>query len=108
MNRQDCANYFAARFRTNATWRIGLAAKFRSDGRNVAAAQKLLELKAGIEISDTMWDSLSPHFNEADARWCKAVSDTNGNVGFRQHPQDFSGWVENLLSHLAQNQQISK
>ena len=108
MNRQECANYFAARFRTNATWRIGLAAKFCTDSRNVLAATRLLELKAGIEISDAMWDRLSPHFSETDARWCKAVADSNSDVGFRQHPRDFSSWVDNLLSHLTGIEQVTK
>jgi hypothetical protein len=100
MNKQDCANYFAARFRTNAIWRIGLAAKFSTDSRNVLAATRLLELKAGIDISDEVWNRLAPHFNETDARWCKAVADCNSDVGFRQNPRDFASWVDNLLAHL--------
>ena len=87
--KEDCAHYLATRFRTNATWRIGKAVKFPSDGRNALAAQQLLELKSGIEITDAMWDRLSPHYDETDACWCAAVSATNGHVGFRQHPGGF-------------------
>jgi hypothetical protein len=102
MNRQDCANYFAVRFRTNANWRMGLASKFVTDSRNVRAATRLLELKTEIKISDAMWDRLSPHFCETDARWCQAVADTNADVGFRQHPRDFSSWVDTLLYRLTE------
>jgi hypothetical protein len=108
MNKQDCANYFSNRFRTNATWRIGLAAKFCADTRNVLAATRLLELKAGVEISDAMWDRLSPHFSETDARWCKAVADCNSDVGFKQNPRDFSSWVDNLLARLTLIERVTK
>ncbi len=108
MTKQDCANYFSARFRTNANWRIGLAAKFCTDSRNVLAATRLLELKAEIKISDAMWDRLSPHFCETDARWCKAVAESNGDVGFRQHPRDFSSWVDILLSRLTGIERVAK
>jgi hypothetical protein len=108
VNKQECADYFATHFRTNATWRIGLAAKFCADTRNVLAATRLLELKAEIEISDAMWDRLSPHFSETDARWCKAVAESNGDVGFRQHPRDFSSWVDTLLSRLTRIEQVNE
>ena len=106
--KEDCACYLATRFRTNASWRIGNAIKFPSDGRNALAAELLLELKSNIEISDAMWDRLSPHYNETDARWCAAVSKTNGDVGFRKHPRDFAGWAENLLSNLKPDEQVQK
>ena len=104
--KEDCARYFATHFRKNASWRIGNAIKFPSDGRNALAAEHLLELKSNIEISDAMWVKLSPHYNETDACWCAAVSETNGHVGFRQHPRDFAAWVDNLLSNLCANKQV--
>lgn len=107
-NKQDCAHYFATRFSTNSTWRIGQFIKFPSDARNELAVQQLLELKSEIAISDAMWDKLSPHYNETDARWCAAVSKANGDVGFRKHPRDFAGWVENLLSNLKPDEQVQK
>jgi hypothetical protein len=106
--KEDCARYFATHFRKNASWRIGNAIKFPSDGRNALAAEHLLELKSNIEISDAMWGRLSPHYNETDACWCAAVSETNGHVGFRQHPRDFAAWVDNLLSNLTAIKQVRK
>ena len=107
-NKQDSANYFANRFRTDAVWRIGLASKFCSDSRNVTAATRLLELKAEIDISDDMWNRLSPHFSNPDARWRKAVADNNGDVCFRQFPRNFSTWVDNLIARLSQIEQVAK
>jgi hypothetical protein len=50
--KEDCAHYFATRFRTNANWRRGQFGKFPCDTLNALAAQQLLELKSEIEISD--------------------------------------------------------
>ena len=102
-NKEDCAHYFADRFRTNSIWRRGQFVKLPCDTRNAPAAQQLPELKSGIEISDARWDTLSPYHNEVDARWLAAVSKINGDVGFRKHPRDFAAWVDNLLSNLTRN-----
>jgi hypothetical protein len=99
----DCVHYLANRFQSNSAWRSGQFAKFPNDTRNARAAQRLLELESGIEISDALWDKLSPYYNESDTRWLAAVSETNRDVGFRKHPRDFAAWVENLLSNLTRN-----
>jgi hypothetical protein len=105
-NKEDCAHYFATRFRANSVWRKGQFVKFPCDIRNALAAEQLLELKSGIAISDAMWETLSSYYNEADPHWLAAVSQTNGDVGFRKHPKDFAGWVDNLLSNLARTEQV--
>jgi hypothetical protein len=100
ITKEDCAHHFASRFQSNSAWRNGQFVKFPNDTRNALAAQRLIELESGIEISDMLWERLSPYYNEADTRWLSAVSETNRDVGFRKHPRDFAAWVENLLSNL--------
>lgn len=104
--KEDCAHYFATRFCIKATWRKGQYVKFPCDSRNALAAEQLLDLKSGIKISDAVWEQLSSYYNETDARRFDAVSQTNGDVGFRKHPKDFSDWVDNLLSNLARAEQV--
>jgi hypothetical protein len=68
----------------------------------------LLELESGIDISDALWDKLSPYYDESDTRWLTAVSETNRDVGFRKHPCDFAAWAEHLLLNLARTDRVQK
>jgi hypothetical protein len=102
-NKEDCVHYFAGRFRSNSAWRTSQSIKFPDDTRNTQAAQRLLELESDIELSDALWNKVSPYYDESDSRWLAAVSEANRDVGFRKHPRDFAAWIENLLSNLTRN-----
>jgi hypothetical protein len=102
-NKQACAKYLAQRFRGASDWRRCQSAKFRHDPRNMKAQQRLLELASEVNLTDKLWQHVIPHYNENDARWLAAVSDTNRDVGFRKHPRDFTDYLQNLLINLARS-----
>jgi hypothetical protein len=56
-----------------------------------------------IEIPDLIWTAIAPYYNECDSRWLAAVSDTNRDIGFKRHPRDFSGYLENLVENLTRH-----
>jgi hypothetical protein len=64
-----------------------LRARERIANRNAGAAQQLLD--SHTEISDGLWNKLSPPYDESDARWRAAVSETNRDVVFKNAPAIF-------------------
>ena len=63
------------------------------------AVQRLLELESQIEIPDPVWQRLEPFF--ATPAYFAAVSETNRDVAFRQHPIDFAEWLDNLFLNIS-------
>jgi hypothetical protein len=101
--KDHCTRYLSNRLRGSSDWRRAQGTKFPADTRNDEASLRLLELESLIEISDLIWTAIAPYYNENDSRWLAAVSDTNRNIGFRRHPRDSSGYLENLVENLTRH-----
>jgi hypothetical protein len=99
-NKNRFINTVSDQFRNTAEWRQAKADRFSHDSRNADAARRLRELEYQVMISDDTWDEIESLV--WDHRAClAAISETNRDVGFKKHPRDFAGWLENFISNLA-------
>ena len=104
-NKSEFAATLSDQFRTSSNWRKAQAKRFTHDARNAEAAQRLLELALEIVIPADVWQQLAPLV--ADPVCLAAISETNRDVGFRKHPDDFAAWLENLHSNLVFNSVVA-
>lgn len=100
--KQECLDHLAYRLSRSSEWRGSQADRFPNDRRNINAAAKLQELAANARtIPDSKWNALAPYFDPNNTRWLDAVSTTSRDVGFRNTPSDFDGYLDKLISNLS-------
>jgi hypothetical protein len=98
--KEDFAHCISKSFFRSSAWRDVKKKSFPSDARNGRAAQQLLELESQIQVQDDAWEDIVSYYDETDAHFLAAVSDTNRDVGFRTNPRDFAAWLDILRSNL--------
>jgi hypothetical protein len=99
-NKHVFASTSSAQFKVTAKWRDNNSKRFAHDPRNADAANRLLGLESQIHISDETWTRVAPLVQD-DAACMSAFSEANRLVGFKEHPADFSAWLESFCTILA-------
>jgi hypothetical protein len=92
----------SVQMKITSKWRDNNSKRYAHDIRNADAAQRLLDLESQIRISDETWTRIAP-LVEDDAACLSAISETNRLVGFKEHPADFSAWLESFYTILSRS-----
>ncbi len=101
-DKQECLDHLAYRLSRSSEWRGTQADRFPDDKRNLNAAAKLKALAVNARtIPDTKWKTLAPFFDPNNTGWLDAVSTTSRDVGFRNTPSDFDGYLDKLIYNLS-------
>jgi hypothetical protein len=99
--KQEFIEHLAYRLPRAAAWRQSQAEKFPNDKRNLRAAERLRALATDMNVPDAIWANIRTHFDPCSPRWLDAISTTSREVGFRTRPNDFSEYLETLISNLS-------
>lgn len=76
--------------------------RYPDDPRNAVAAKLLFDLASQAdEISDSIWNRLSPFFDPKDSHYNEGVSRSCRDVGFRTWPRDFDDFSQTILDTFA-------
>jgi hypothetical protein len=82
-------------------WRKQQAIRFPDDPRNAVAAQRLGDLASQADdISDDIWNHISPYFDPKNSHYYEAVSRACRAVGFRTNPRNFDDFAQTILDGL--------
>ena len=96
-NKTSFEAMLSEQFRISEKWRNGNYKRY-GDHRNADASQRLSEIRSQIGITDQVWEGLQPLVSGPIC--LAAISETNRDVGFRTHPDNFSAWFENFHFNL--------
>lgn len=100
-NKEDCIDSCARLLDQTSAWRRRTADKWPDDPRNLKAAQMLDQLAAdSVNLSDTQWEELRPHFGWNSQIWREGLIQAAKLVGFGHRNRGWDSFVRLAVRQL--------